>query len=34
MWLLNPPGAPGGYLALIITLGALIYIIYALWRYR
>lgn len=33
-WIFNPPGAKGGYLAMVLALGTFIYLIYAFYRYR
>ncbi len=34
MWIFNPPGAPGGYMALVLAVGTIIYLFYAFYRYR
>ena len=33
-WIFHPPGAHGGYLAMAMLIGAVIYIGYAFYRYR
>jgi hypothetical protein len=33
-WILHPPGAHGGYLAMVLLLGTIIYMGYAFIRYR
>lgn len=33
-WILHPPGAHGGYLAVVLLLGSIIYMGYAFIRYR
>jgi hypothetical protein len=33
-WILNPPGAAGGYLAMLLLVLAIIYMGYAFYKYR
>lgn len=33
-WIFHPPGAHGGYLAMAMLLGTVIYLGYAFYRYR
>ncbi len=33
-WVLHPPGAHGGYLAMVLLLGTIVYMGYAFIRYR
>lgn len=34
MWIFEPPGAAGGWMAMLLAVLTLIYLIYAFWRYR
>lgn len=33
-WIFTPPGSAGGYMAMVLLIMALIYMIYAFIRYR
>lgn len=34
MWIFEPPGSPGGWMAMLLTVMTLIYLVYAFWKYR
>jgi hypothetical protein len=34
MWIFEPPGSPGGWMAMLLAVLTLIYLVYAFWRYR
>ncbi len=34
MWIFEPPGPAGGWMAMLMGVMTLIYLVYAFWKYR